>query len=616
MSNNGNSDTNSLSKIISSIQSSMMRLFESLFKNKDLEAKRIAGQTLKNSVLDDDFHLSFFFDGTGTNKFNITLRKSIFNEIAGLDFDSENDPTLEQNEALANISYEDFYKVFITKYKELQAKDEQKYDFINNAACTIQPSDLELKKLAKFLYSVRLDSSVSNSYCNNDYSNIEILSDNLEAQDKKHYCNFYIEGIGTERFKIDNTILGGGLAIGETGFEVRTEEVFENLGIWWKKNKRDISSRLKTRIAENSTDKELTRSTNVGLTNNEPEKIDLFTVNLFGFSRGAFLSRCFYYELKKLVSKYGSLESRLKILPREHEEYVGKYGDDVIDFARTIGERVKFNVAVFFDTVSSHGFIQTNDVKTYHLDELYEGMQVLHIVAQDEFRKYFPITEITGCLSNTFAIKNDAQTQTCLNPDLQTDTASYGIEFSIPGVHSDIGGCYNKVEHEKLKSLGYILGDKTASKDSTLGKVPFYWYVNKGMYKLNDNGHFYNSLEDDLGIKSNTGYPFYELVNALSGKNKELLFSLENKFNHGEIFAFNGKAYTVNRTIYNNYQYVVLDVVKNYLLTYTNLTFNSDFINCKYFVKLKDYKLNKDDNFSLKDAIKHHTLRNKIKKIS
>ena len=85
-----------------------------------------------------------------------------------------------------------------------------------------------------------------------------------------------------------------------------------------------------------------------------------------------------------------------------------------------------------YDTVSSHGlgviFSYDNDTKALGLDAIRKAKFTLHLTAADEHRRNFSLTDISSALK-----------------------AGRGKEFSLPGVHGDLGGSYNDGEKEIRK---------------------------------------------------------------------------------------------------------------------------------------------------------------------
>ena len=133
-------------------------------------------------------------------------------------------------------------------------------------------------------------------------------------------------------------------------------------------------------------------------------KIDTIVLDVFGFSRGAAAARHFVYDVKKNKPNIGFLESLLD--------------DNKIDFLK-----IEIRFLGLYDTVSSFDPEASqltlypnfrNDVTELHLNEL-KARTIFHLTADDEHRENFMITKVRY---------------------------AGAIDYFLPGVHSDIGGCY------------------------------------------------------------------------------------------------------------------------------------------------------------------------------
>ncbi|MFK5891688.1 MAG: DUF2235 domain-containing protein [Pseudomonadota bacterium] len=202
----------------------------------------------------------------------------------------------------------------------------------------------------------------------NGYTNIVKLERHIDTAPQEPYdLNFssYIEGAGTRDGKKDK-IFGYALGIGCSGVK--------------KKVIKGVDEVVK-KIKKSHTDKEVI--------------IQLLTLDTFGFSRGAAGARYFIY-MALLDGK--AVKQQLQDL-----------GYKV--------KKVEFKFAGLFDTVSSHGLSFTNDTPALKLDSVSFVDQVVHIVAADEHREKFSLTDIQSAKSK-------------------------GIQVYVPGVHSDVGGSY------------------------------------------------------------------------------------------------------------------------------------------------------------------------------
>lgn len=302
-----------------------------------------------------------------------------------------------------------------------------------------------------------------------DYSNVGFIFKELD--DEKDY-SIYIGGCGTSHSENDDIFMGNAFAWGTNGRRYKINEAFKLLD---------------TRVCSKEFIKNL------------DNKVIYF--NFFGFSRGSFLTRHFYYELKKVITDYKQCD----------DEY-----ENVKEFAEKI-KNYKFNSMCVFDTVPSEGIKHSNDIKDYNLDDSYEGMYVLHLVAQDEFRTQFELA----------AIKNSVK-------------SNIGIELSLPGVHSDVGGGYAEVLVEREKKLSDALFSK-----NVFGGCKFIhcsWYINKGYYHLNSKGNFY--------------------------KYSELERITDDKELNGALYLDGDKVCIYKREVKNTYQYAVLYSILDFIQSY------------------------------------------------
>lgn len=136
------------------------------------------------------------------------------------------------------------------------------------------------------------------------------------------------------------------------------------------------------------------------------------TLDVFGFSRGAAVARSFISQIEKVV---GTDTENYPVCLRRH-----------ISKARV--EEIEIRFVGLFDTVSSFGKYHESfedDVKELGLQIPPTAKKVVHLIAADEYRNYFAVTQIKSA-------------------------GSRGLEFILPGCHSDIGGGYLQEEREPL----------------------------------------------------------------------------------------------------------------------------------------------------------------------
>lgn len=133
--------------------------------------------------------------------------------------------------------------------------------------------------------------------------------------------------------------------------------------------------------------------------------IEKLHVDVFGFSRGAATAR---YAIHKILFDEGStMQEQFEALGFEVHE-------------------VKVCFAGLFDTVSAHGLKFSDDVEPLYLTAVRHADAVVQLVAADEYRKNFSLTDISSAKEN-------------------------GLELYLPGAHSDVGGSYHESSDENFQ---------------------------------------------------------------------------------------------------------------------------------------------------------------------
>lgn len=241
------------------------------------------------------------------------------------------------------------------------------------------------------------------------YSNVaQLFSNRIKKTDGTWV---YIEGMGTVVGKIENKVkfssgerdvfTGYVYGSGETGITERAKMAFDEI---IREFENDYGS------------------------NSRPASLK---INIFGFSRGAATARHFIHLAKtqpNLFKKWG-----LK------------------------ANQIRFGFVGLFDTVSSYseqiplpnfkGDVNELKLDFRNLDENDKKItKVFHIVAGDEYREYFALTDISSTIDGK---------------------SKYGIEVTLDGAHSDIGGGYNKITNEDYYFEGTTLRE---------------WFIKKGFY--------------------------------------------------------------------------------------------------------------------------------------
>jgi len=323
-------------------------------------------------------------------------------------------------------------------------------------------------------------SSTENSY-GNSYSNIarswhyyrgtlngEPLTNPQPIGSEEGFnFNIYVQGIGTKRGLTDDLFFGHALAI-------------------------DSVSGIRARVREGTEDaaKAIMEHEEIKNTINSISKIEI-TFDVFGFSRGAAAARHFIH-LNTEQHTEGNFASF-----DVFNNYLDFCINTFVEEERKIEVEIHWRFAGLYETVSSHaegfGF---HDVSELGLDKISNTEFTVHIVAKDEYRKNFSLTEVNSAPNNKV--------------------------ITLPGVHSDIGGGYinNSIEDYQLYNIGFGLftsnSENFANQEIKSVKD---WFLNNGWYKEQSN----NSDDNLEIIRMDVGQFF-----ILNGKRK----NIKNNYSH------------------------------------------------------------------------------------
>ena len=255
---------------------------------------------------------------------------------------------------------------------------------------------------------VRIGDDCDGSY-EGDLTNIAKLWETYTSSKEKRIDRVYIEGPGTEAPVKD------------------MKSPYRDAEGWVSSNQDDVTAGFAYGIKDTGIFAKLERACKLvtakaamltkGL---DARQGVVLRLDLFGFRRGAAEARLFVNMIGKSPSAY--TENRDADL------------DDAL--FRSMGMRVNIEVRFMglFDTVLSYdneSWIIPNFDKYESRYDLQIGDKVkkaIHLVAADEYRKYFSLTTIDS------AIKQGR-----------------GIEMVLPGAHSDIGGGYAEIVVEKMR---------------------------------------------------------------------------------------------------------------------------------------------------------------------
>ncbi|CAZ94494.1 T6SS phospholipase effector Tle1-like catalytic domain-containing protein [Zobellia galactanivorans] len=280
----------------------------------------------------------------------------------------------------------------------------------------------------------------------NDLSNVARMEPAYVKKEsgEELQTSIYIEGIGTINYGADDE-KGKGLGEGPTGIPGKVEKACEQAAIKIK----DLLDR------------------------SEAEKIKILRIDVFGFSRGAAAARHFIYKITRKIYGRGHVRTRKLITA------YGKLGEELKanEVEQPLLLEVRF--AGLYETVASYGIEHVFDTFQLDLDAVRKAKHTFHLVAQDEHRENFVITNIKSA-------------------------GSKGVEKYIPGVHSDIGGGYTNNDHENHLVIreGTISMDEKrtqwiykAARDMRDQLIKDSWYspdeiyINKGKLTVGKNEH-------------------------------------------------------------------------------------------------------------------------------
>jgi hypothetical protein len=283
----------------------------------------------------------------------------------------------------------------------------------------------------------KMSDGKTDSYTN-DLSNV--------ARKELHYIkdaytdSVYVEGIGTDDFGADS------------------DDITNHDGVAFGRGTQGIIAKVRTGC------KLIAEKMQSLKGNNEINTINL---DVFGFSRGSAAARNFIYEISK--SKYKPLNGT-KLVGRatvsiKTDDYNVETTEKEFPKNGHLGlqlqnKKISYNsiqvrFVGLYDTVSS--FDPTaiknanfeNDVAELHLNSLklevnnlYKAKKIIHFCADDEHRKNFMLTP--------------------------TAKQAGGQDFYLPGVHSDVGGCYtDQITEDNLQimDLDNYWGDGRSDED-------------------------------------------------------------------------------------------------------------------------------------------------------
>ena len=336
------------------------------------------------------------------------------------------------------------------------------------------------------------NANMKNDSYENEFSNVakgyDTINPNTENQEVE-----YIEGVGTVDLQGDNVFPGQALGTGGTGVK-------------GKVTKGCIKGAAK-----------------LGKYKGRP--IDILKVNVFGFSRGAAAARYFvhvasnppqisYSQGKKVLQVFppeNLPEAKTLIINDEDGTKLpfilqyGYFGAQLIERKLNV-KKIVFNFVGLYDTVASYGVVHKNDTEDLGLNSISKSYFVLQLASDDEYRSNFRLTNINS-------------------------TILHGLELTLPGVHSDIGGAYRN-GHEEAENSLQRYEEKTLFKSDTKEECT----------------RFRNMLIDE-GWFRNAEIKIYEIKQYMKGVN----------YNYKTKYELRGK-----RILSNHYDRIPLNLMYHY----------------------------------------------------
>lgn len=259
----------------------------------------------------------------------------------------------------------------------------------------------------------------------NFYSNVSIMEElNQRRTFENHEVSVYVEGIGTTDFVTGAVEDGKPVKDADNGND-------DTIGYAIGSGPTGITKKVDKGIIE------LRRQIAKAYRPNNKEVITKLTIDVVGFSRGAAAARHFVHRRKELLIGPKGRAWPQPSPPEIEINFVGLF-DTVSSYERVKGASLE---AAFY--VGSLQLVPTplgipiplnphelstdemfsDDVLQLHLDMGGIPKKVVHLTAADEYRENFSLTNINTSLH-----------------------AKVGVELTLPGVHSDIGGGYAEAD--------------------------------------------------------------------------------------------------------------------------------------------------------------------------
>ena len=323
---------------------------------------------------------------------------------------------------------------------------------LNNKNNTQVRKDSENNTAQKNIFDEKSNKK-DDSYMN-DFSNVVRGYDAINP-DAEHQLKVYIEGIGTENNKKDDSFEGPGFGVGDKGIMAKVTKGCQEAA-------KVVASKYKGK------------------------NIDILEVNVFGFSRGAAAARHFINVATTSIYEEGPslINGKIAVHHRPYDEesslFLINKTPDNISFIKQYGyfgaclikenlqiKKIEFNFAGLYDTVASYGVnhrgkkLIDSDAKQLNLDAVKKCKFTLQLASRDEYRENFSLTNINSCGLN-------------------------GLQLTLPGVHSDVGGGYVDGAQEEVFLYKKNYYDTTYSLEKTIVKNFQQILIDEGWFTANE----------------------------------------------------------------------------------------------------------------------------------
>ena len=323
---------------------------------------------------------------------------------------------------------------------------------LNNKNNTQVRKDSENNTAQKNIFDEKSNKK-DDSYMN-DFSNVVRGYDAINP-DAEHQLKVYIEGIGTENNEKDDSFKGPGFGVGDRGIMAKVTKGCQEAA-------KVVASKYKGK------------------------NIDILEVNVFGFSRGAAAARHFISVATTSIYEEGPslINGKIAVHHRPYDEesslFLINETPDNISFIKQYGyfgaclikenlqiKKIEFNFAGLYDTVASYGVnhrgknLIDSDAKQLNLDAVKKCKFTLQLASRDEYRENFSLTNINSCGLN-------------------------GLQLTLPGVHSDVGGGYVDGAQEEVFLYKKNYYDTAYSLEKTIVKNFQQILIDEGWFTANE----------------------------------------------------------------------------------------------------------------------------------